>query len=120
MPDLSVYRIEALDQSERIAGPTDPYVWAVPEMIVECLSPSNRKGSVRELLADYARIAVPEVWLLDPKPPRFESHRFESGELRPFETVESGVVTPRLPPNVTVDVAELWAAFGPGGFRTRI
>jgi len=119
IPDLAVYRTQALDESATGARPGDPYVWAVPELIVEWLPPSNRKGSVRELLADYARIAVPEVWLLDPKPQRFESHRFESGEIRPFETRQSGVVTPRLLPHVAVDLAELWAAFGPGGFRAR-
>jgi Uma2 family endonuclease len=81
-------------------------------MIVECLSPSNRKGSVQELLADYAHIVVPEVWLIDPKPPRFTSYRYESGELREWLAVESGRVTPLLLPNATVDLAELWEAFG--------
>ena len=80
-------------------------------MLVECLSPSNRKGSIQELLTDYARIAVPEVWLLDPKPPQFTSYRFESGALKQWLTTESGRVTPRLLPTVAVDLAGLWTAF---------
>jgi Uma2 family endonuclease len=29
------------------------YVWIAPKLVVECLSPSNRKGSIYQLLADY-------------------------------------------------------------------
>jgi Uma2 family endonuclease len=90
----------------------DPYIWVVPELIVECLSPSNRRGAIRELLADYARIAVPEVWLLDPKLPQFTSYRYEAGVLKLWMSLESGQVTPLLLPNVVVDLDELWAAFG--------
>jgi Uma2 family endonuclease len=80
-------------------------------LLVECLSPSDRKGSVQDLLADYARIAVREIWLLDPKPPQFTSYRYESGALKQSPTMETGRVTSLLLPHVTVDLAELWAAF---------
>jgi Uma2 family endonuclease len=112
VPDLMVFRTEAhrRDRAE-IAG-NDPYIWTVPELIVECLSPSNRKGSIAELVEDYARIAAPEVWLLDPKLPQFTSYRCESGALKERLTTDRGFVAPLLLPNVTVDLAELWAAFG--------
>jgi Uma2 family endonuclease len=112
IPDLTVFRAEAIREDRARTAPNDPYIWAVPELIVECLSPSNRKGSIQELLADYARIAAPEVWLIDPKPRQLTSYRYESGALREWLAVESGPVTPLLLPNVTVDLAELWAAFG--------
>jgi Uma2 family endonuclease len=112
VPDLMVFRAETYRRSRAATAGNDPYIWAVPELIVECLSPSNRKGSIQELLADYARIGVPEVWLLDPKPPRFTSYRYESGGLQEWLAVESGRVTPLLLANVTVDLAELWEAFG--------
>jgi len=112
LPDLMVFRNEALDRSGAETAPNDPYIWTAPELVVECLSPSNRKGSLRELLEDYARIAVPEVWLVDPKPPRFTSYRYESGALKQRQTVETGRVSPLRLLNVTVDLAELWAAFG--------
>ena len=105
-----VFRTEMRRQSRAQTAANDPYIWAVPELIVECLSPSNRKGPIQELLADYARIAVPEVWLLDPKPPQFTAYRYESGALRQCLATESGRVTPLLLPNVTVDLTELWAA----------
>jgi Uma2 family endonuclease len=112
IPDVMVFRIEARRRDRMETAPNDPYIWTVPELLVECLSSSNRKGSVQELLADYARIAVPEVWLLDPKPPQFTSYHYESGALRQRFVTEIGRVTPHLLPNVTVELAELWVAFG--------
>jgi Uma2 family endonuclease len=112
IPDLTVFRTEALCQDRARTARNDPYIWAVPELLVECLSLSNRKGSILELLADYAQIGVPEVWLLDPKLPQFTSYRCESGTLTQWLTMESGRAAPLLLPNVTVDLAELWEAFG--------
>ena len=111
IPDLMVFRAEAYrrDRAETVGD--DPYIWTVPELVVECLSPSNRKGSVQELLADYARIAVPEVWILDPGAPQLTSFRYDSGAMKPRLTTETGLVFPLLLPNVTVDLAELWAAY---------
>jgi Uma2 family endonuclease len=111
VPDLMVFRTEALGRDRAATAGNDPYIWTVPELIVECLSPSNRKGSIQDLLADYARIAAPEVWLLDPNVPQYTSYRCESGTLKPWITTESGQVTPLLLPNVTVHLAGLWAAF---------
>lgn len=112
LPDLMVFRTASLRQDSAETAGNDPYIWALPELVVECLSPSNRKGSIQELMADYARIAVPEVWLLDPKSPQFTSYRYESGALKQWLTTESSQVTPLLLPNVSVDLTELWAAFG--------
>lgn len=111
LPDLMVFRTEARRRDRAETAGNDPYIWVVPELIVECLSPSNRKGSIQELLADYGRVAAPEVWLLDPKPPQFTAYRYESGALKQWLATESGRVTPLLLPNVAVDLAELWAAF---------
>jgi Uma2 family endonuclease len=111
IPDLMVFRTEARRWDREQKAGNDPYIWTVPELIVECLSPSNRKGSIQELLADYARAEVPEIWLLDPKQPQFTSYRFESGVLKPSLAMKSGLVTPMLLPNVAVDLAALWAAF---------
>ena len=107
-----VFRTAALRRDAEETAGNDPYIWTVPELIVECLSPSNRKGSIQGLLADYARIAVPEVWLLDPQASQFTSYRYESGALKPWLTTQTGRVTPLLLPNVAVDLAELWEAFG--------
>ena len=112
IPDLMVFRTEDLSRDRAETASNDPYIWAIPELVVECLSPSNRKGSIEELLSDYARIAVLEVWLLDPKLPQFTSYRLESGVLKPRLTAETGQATPLLLPRVAVNLAELWEAFG--------
>ncbi len=111
IPDLMVFRIEVLQRDRTETDENDPYIWAVPELIVECLSPSSRKGSIHELLADYAQIAAPEVWLLDPKLPRFTSYRFESGSLGEWQAMSLGTVVPLRLPNASVDLDELWTAF---------
>lgn len=114
IPDLMVFRQDVLRQEWARKSPADPYIWAVPELIVECLSPANRKGDVQELLDNYAQIAVPEVWLLNPKTPRFTSYRYESGAMHEFQTAGTGVVHPLLLPKVSVDLASLWSAFQNG------
>jgi Uma2 family endonuclease len=111
IPDLMVLRQEARQRPPDRAGRHDPYLWTPPDLLVECLSPSNRKGSVRDLLSDYAQIAVPEVWLLDPAVPQFTSHRYENDALREWKSQGHGVAIPLLLPNVTVDLDELWVAF---------
>jgi Uma2 family endonuclease len=111
IPDLMVFRTEALQKDRAETDEDDPYIWAVPELIVECLSTSNRKGSIPELLADYAQIAAPEVWILDPKLPRFTSYRFESSSLREWQAMTLGRVVPGRLPNASVDLDELWTAF---------
>ena len=112
IPDLMVFRAGAHRRDRAETAGSDPYIWTVPELVVECLSPSNRKGSVQQLLADYARIGVPEVWLLDPKLPQFTSYRYESDALKQWLATESGLVTPLRLPNVAVDLSVLWEAFG--------
>lgn len=111
IPDLMVFRSEALIQDKAATAGNDPYIWTTPDLLVECLSPANRKGAVRELLNDYEQISVPEVWLLNPDQPWFTSYRYESGALHEFETAETGVVTALLLPAVSVDTTDLWAAF---------
>ena len=111
IPDLMVFRQEARRQDRARNAGNDPYIWTAPDLLVECLSPSNRKGAVQELLTDYAQIAVPEVWLLDPALPQFASYRYRSGALQESQKITHGRVTPLLLPNVTVDLAALWAAF---------
>jgi len=77
-----IFRTEARRRDRAETASNDPYIWAVPDLLVECLSPPDRKGPIQELLADHASIAVPEVWLLDPTPPVFTSYRYESGALK--------------------------------------
>ena len=91
IPDLSVFDTKTLH--EAIYGNrNDPYVWITPILIAECLSPSNRRGKVEDLVNDYKSIGVPEVWFFRP-------------EKRIFDGYGHGELAARI------DLDELWTAF---------
>jgi Uma2 family endonuclease len=60
MPDVMFLRHEHADRKRRhwLEGP--------PDWIAEVLSPETRAIDEGEKLAEYARAAVPETWLVDP------------------------------------------------------
>jgi Uma2 family endonuclease len=110
-PDLTVFSVASLKQGNASKAANDPYIWVVPELVVECLSPSNRKGAFDELMADYASIGVPEAWVALPEKRQLTSYLLEEGELRRAWQAEAGPVTPLRLPHVTVEVTDLWRAF---------
>ncbi|MBI1787884.1 MAG: Uma2 family endonuclease, partial [Acidobacteria bacterium] len=76
----------------------------------ECLSPSNRKGRVKDLLADYALIAVPEVWLIEPKERTLRVFRDQE-----VAAQHSGTALAKSPYlGVSVSLKRLWRAFDEG------
>ncbi len=109
IPDLSVFL------ASKLAQETDRhYIWVTPELVAECLSPSNRKGDVEELLSGYSSIGVPEVWLLYPEEPQLRVYRLQEGELREAHRLERGIAAPWRFPQVRVNLDELWMAFATG------
>ena len=57
IPDLGVYRCDQLTD--------DHYIWAVPELLVEVISPTNRKNDIEDRIRDYQELGVPELWLIE-------------------------------------------------------
>ena len=109
VPDLCVFSIRKLEKE------TDRhYIWVAPELLVECLSPSNRKGDIAELLADYSSIRVPEVWLFYPELPELRAYQLGEGKLCEVGQAARGVVCPLHFPQAGVSLEELWAAFAAG------
>jgi Uma2 family endonuclease len=109
-PDLTVFR-----QSDWKAGfKQSPYVWIPPVLVVECLSPSNRKGSIHQLLADYETAGAAEVWLLDPRRRTAEKYVLEQGLYGSPKTMREGELRPNGL-SVTVDLDRLWTVFETGG-----
>jgi len=102
VPDLALYRAIDLDRER------DHYMWSAPELLVECLSPANRKGSIEKLLADYARISVPEVWLLYPQQRTLNSHVLETGVFNLRQTATTGAVSTLRFPAVSLNLEDLW------------
>lgn len=107
-PDLCVF-----DREEWVAGrkaTPDSYIWAAPKLIVECLSPSNRKGSQFALLDDYNRLKNAEVWFIDPQKQRIDQYHFEEDQLRLVQTISAGVLHSLNVP-AEIPVEDLWRAF---------
>lgn len=65
IPDLGVYRRNELTD--------DHYIAAIPELLVEVISPANRKDDLEDRIRDYHELGVPEVWLVDLDQRRFVS-----------------------------------------------
>ena len=86
------------------------YVWLAPGLIVECLSPSNRKSSVLQLLADYEKARTSEVWLIYPEQRRLAIYMRRGTALEHISDTSSGTIRPKLCP-ADVNVDDLWSAF---------
>ncbi|MGI8740987.1 MAG: Uma2 family endonuclease, partial [Bryobacteraceae bacterium] len=100
IPDISIYPRSAISKAIR-KDPSDPYMWTSPILVAECLSPSNRKGKIANLLADYESIGVPEVWFFYPQKRVFQKYLLEHGKLRLKEGGEPG----------SIALDDLWRAF---------
>jgi Uma2 family endonuclease len=97
VPDVAIYRRQELR--------THHYVLATPELIVEIVSPANRKGNLQELLRHYASIGVPEVWFVYLDRREVRRPRLEGGEYREIECLSDGDIGVL---GVTVRLGEIW------------
>ncbi len=61
-----------------------------PDLVVEILSPSNRRKAVLEKLADYAHIGVKECWMVNTEIRALELWRNQDGQFRPAATFRVG------------------------------
>jgi Uma2 family endonuclease len=106
IPDLTVF-----SEADFAASADDrAYVWTAPKLVVECLSPSNRKGSVHQLLADYEAAQVAEVWLLEPQTRGAERHILQEGLYRTTEYFQEDELKATAVP-AQVPLGRLWDAF---------
>jgi Uma2 family endonuclease len=73
-----------------------------PDVVVEVLSPANRRKAVLEKLADYARIGVVECWMVNLEARTLEIWRVRAGRFVPAATFRKGqkVRSQVLPPFV--------------------
>ncbi|MDQ6700859.1 MAG: Uma2 family endonuclease [Acidobacteriota bacterium] len=111
VPDIAVFSVAALAKDRAESGKSDAYIWAVPELVVECLSPSNRKGPTEKLRQNYESIGVPEVWFIDLQSETLTVYLLESGSLVEKQSIKEGMVIPVRLPQVSVNVNDLWKAF---------
>jgi len=67
LPDVTFIRWDSVEDTSIITNPDGPSLEAVPDLVVEVLSPGNTKKEMSIKLAEYARAGVPLVWYVDPK-----------------------------------------------------
>jgi Uma2 family endonuclease len=101
IPDISVFDIATMVEK-------DGYMHSPPQLAIEVLSPSNRRREREEKLGDYARMGVPEVWVISPEGRTVEVLQLEDGFLRSANVLRSGILTPKHFPNVRVEIAKIW------------
>lgn len=101
VPDLGVYLREKLGE--------DHYIWAVPELLVEVISPANRKGELAELIGDYDFLGVPEVWLLDLDERSLHRLTRETGRLCENPGLSTGAISPVRWSGASIKLDELFA-----------
>jgi len=95
-PDLSFV------SRERLQGLDDARFFPeAPDLAVEILSPSNRRGEMHAKVADYLAAGTRLVWVVDPKRKSATTyrtllapHRLESSEFVDGEDVLPGLVIP--------------------------
>jgi Uma2 family endonuclease len=105
IPDLAVVDSAAWRNDARTTS--DPYSHIVPELVIEVMSPSNRRGSVRRLLKNYADFSIPEVLLFYPETRIYESYR----GVTLAQTAQTGAACPQTMPEVIINLDEVWEEF---------
>jgi Uma2 family endonuclease len=81
IPDVTV-----LDRSL----PIEQTITRPPLAVFEVLSPEDTVKRLKQKLAEYAKMGIPQIWVVDPDNGSFE--RYEAGRLGPATRFEQGVL----------------------------
>jgi Uma2 family endonuclease len=85
-------------------------IQGAPDLLIEALSPSNRKRDQTLKRARYEALGVTEYWLVDPDAKQISVLRREAGQFAGVGIYgENATVTSPLPPGLTIAVAEVFA-----------
>jgi Uma2 family endonuclease len=101
VPDLAVFERSSIVER-------DGYIHSAPQLIVEVLSPANRREEREGKLADYASIGVAEVWVFSPEARTVEILALEGNALRLLTIIADGMLRPIRFPYVQIDIASIW------------
>ena len=102
-PDLLVYWRKNIvrDDNDVLCSP--------PDLLIEVLSPSENKRRKQAKLDDYARVGVPEVWIVSPEAESVEIRLLKDGKLVVENIVAEGELRPTQFPGVAIPLVELWS-----------
>lgn len=79
-----------------------------PDLLIEVLSPSENKRRKQRKLDDYAKIAVPEVWIVSPEAQLVEIHLLTEGGLPLSRVIADGDLQPTRFPTLSIPVSDIW------------
>lgn len=100
-PDLAVYWREKIVIQ-------DGLYYSPPDLVIEVLSPSETRRRKNEKLTDYAKIGVPEVWVLSPEAQTIEILVLHNGGFERKGIFVDGMIEPTKFPGVEIDVPSIW------------
>ncbi|MDQ6677978.1 MAG: Uma2 family endonuclease, partial [Acidobacteriota bacterium] len=108
VPDLAVIERNAAREFRMRQTKQDPYARFAPVLVIEVLSPSNRKGDLAQLLVDYRDLKTAEALVIDPEAERGTLFARADGELKMLSESSNGMVTAA---GVPIDLDEIWREF---------
>jgi Uma2 family endonuclease len=100
-PDLAVFhRASAVE--------VDGYFRSAPDLAVEVLAPRNTPKDMRQKIADYSSLGLPELWVVSQTERTVEIYVQQEGQLRCIAILAEGVLRPIRFPQVAIDIASIW------------
>ena len=100
-PDLVVLR----PRTRSIVG--DTKLTGVPDLLIEVLSPSNRRYDCQVKRERYERAGVREFWIVDPEARSIEQLVLRGGAYA-SRGVATGAITLHTFRGITIDLREVW------------
>ncbi len=88
---------------------TQTRIRGVPNLVIEILSPSNRKHDTELKKQLYEQYAVPEYWIVDPDECIISRYRLDdAGKFSVAAEFKQAITFERIPGGATVDLTRVW------------
>jgi len=88
---------------------TQTRIRGIPDLVIEILSPSNRKHDTELKKQFYEQFAVPEYWIVDPDECVVVSYRLnETGRFGESTNFKDAITFEGIPNGATVDLTRVW------------
>lgn len=105
IPDVQFYRA-----GNEPAGQEDGLESGRPDLVVEVISPTSRSKDTVRKLHDYARVEIPEYWIVDPEAKLLQRLVLRDGVYAIVDAQEGDVVfRPDSFEGLEIDLSLLWA-----------